>query len=90
MTPDQAVELVRRLLVEALVLSGPLLAAVCLLTFLLSLLQTLTSIQEQSLTAVPRLLMVALVLLAGMPWYVRRLVAYTTLLFADMHRYGGN
>jgi flagellar hook-associated protein 1 FlgK len=40
-------------------------------------LQTLTSLQEQSLTTVPRLLLVALVLLAGMPWFLGRMAPYT-------------
>jgi flagellar biosynthetic protein FliQ len=55
----------------------------------LSLLQTLTSLQEQSLTTVPRLLAVAAILLAGMPWFLSRLVTYTRDLVADLHRYVG-
>jgi flagellar biosynthetic protein FliQ len=50
-------------------------------------LQTLTSLQEQSLTTVPRLLLVALVLLAGMPWFLSRMASYTRLLLTDLHRY---
>jgi len=40
-----------------------------LLSFVLSLFQTLTSLQEQSLTSVPRLGAVAMILLVGMPWF---------------------
>jgi flagellar biosynthetic protein FliQ len=51
--------------------------------------QTLTSLQEQSLTSVPRLGAVAVILLAGMPWFLGRMGEYTRLLLSDFHRYLG-
>ncbi len=89
MTPDMVAELLRELMKEAMILSAPILAAAVLLSFVLSLLQTLTSLQEQSLTTVPRLAFVALVLLAGMPWFLSRLATYTHALMTDLHRYIG-
>jgi flagellar biosynthetic protein FliQ len=89
MGPDQVAELMRHLLMEALIMSAPVLIAASVLSFVLSLMQTLTSLQEQSLTTVPRLLIVAAILLAGMPWFLRRLVAFTLPLFTDFHRYFG-
>jgi flagellar biosynthetic protein FliQ len=89
MTPDMVAELLRQLMKEAMILAAPLLLATALLSFFLSLLQTLTSLQEQSLTSVPRLAAVALILLAGMPWFLGRLAAYTRLLLTDLHRYLG-
>jgi flagellar biosynthetic protein FliQ len=89
MTPDMVAELLRMLMKEAMILSAPILIAAALLSFALSLLQTLTSLQEQSLTTVPRLLAVATVLLAGMPWFLGRLVTYTRALLTDLHRYIG-
>ncbi len=58
MGPDMAVELARRLLIEAMMLSAPMLLAACLISVTLSLLQTLTGVQEQTLTVVPRLIVV--------------------------------
>jgi flagellar biosynthesis protein FliQ len=89
MTPDMVAELMRQLMKEALMLSAPVLVAAVLLSFVLSLVQTLTSLQEQSLTAVPRLAAVALILLVGMPWFLQRMAAYTRLLLADFHRFLG-
>ncbi|HEX3892785.1 MAG TPA: flagellar biosynthetic protein FliQ [Terracidiphilus sp.] len=89
MTPDLVAQLLRGLMKEALILSAPILIAAVVLSFILSLLQTLTSLQEQSLTTVPRLLAVAAILLAGMPWFLSRLVTYTRDLVADLHRYVG-
>jgi len=89
MTPDMVAELLRQLMKESLIVSAPVLLATALLSFVLSLVQTLTSLQEQSLTTVPRLVAVALILLVGMPWYLTRLATYTRVLFTDLHRYLG-
>ena len=89
MAPDQSVELVRDLFREALVVSAPVLIAASLTSFVLSLLQTLTSLQEQTLTTVPRLLIVGALLLIMLPWFAKLLVGYTVLLLSDFHRYLG-
>ena len=89
MGPDQAVEIIRRLLVEGLLLSAPLLISAAAISLLVSLAQTLTSVQEQTLTAVPRLVVVFVVMMVTMPWTVHRLVGYTARLWTDFHRYMG-
>ena len=89
MTPDLVAELLRQLMKEAMILSAPLLAAAVVIGFLLTLLQTLMSLQEQSLTTVPRLAAVAFILLADMPWFLNRLASYTERLISDLHRYLG-
>ena len=89
MGTDQTVELVRDLFREALVISAPVLVAASLTSFALSVVQTLTSLQEQTLTTVPRLLIVVTLILLILPWFARRLVSYTILLLNDFHRYLG-
>jgi flagellar biosynthetic protein FliQ len=89
MTPDLVAELLRQLMKESMILAAPVQIAAALLSFLLSLVQTLTSLQEQSLTSVPRLAAVALILLVGMPWFLGRMAAYTRMLLVDLHRYLG-
>ncbi len=79
----------RNLLREALLVSAPVLIAASLTSFVLSLFQTLTSLQEQTLTTVPRLLIVVTLTLVALPWFARRLVEYTVQLFTDFHRYLG-
>ena len=66
-----------------------MLIAAALLSFVLSLAQTLTSLQDQSLTSVPRLATVALILLVGMPWFLERMATYTRVLLGDFHRFLG-
>ena len=86
MGPDQTVEIMRRLLIEAMLLSAPLLVAAALVSLAVSLLQTLTSVQEQTLTAVPRLVVVFVITVAVLPWMVHRLVGFTVRLFTDFHK----
>jgi flagellar biosynthesis protein FliQ len=89
MNPDMVAELLRQLLKEAMLLAAPLLVAAALLSFLLSLMQTLTSLQDQSLTSVPRLLAIGVILLAGMPWFLGRMADYTRGLLVDLRHYLG-
>ena len=89
MTPDMVSELLRQLMKESMILAAPILITAALLSFVLSLVQTLTSLQEQSLTTVPRLVVVAAILLVGMPWFLKRMVTYTVFLLTDLHRYLG-
>ena len=89
MTPDLVAELMRQLLRESMIVAAPILIAAALLSFVLSLIQTLTSLQEQSLTSVPRLAAIALIMLAAMPWFLERLAEYTKLLLGDFHKYLG-
>jgi flagellar biosynthesis protein FliQ len=88
-TPDMVAELLRQLMKEAMILSAPLLIATVVISFVLSLFQTLTSLQEQSLTSVPRLGAVAMMLLVGMPWFLSRMATYTVRLLTDLRRYIG-
>jgi flagellar biosynthetic protein FliQ len=89
MGPDQTVEMMRKVLMEAMLLSAPLLVAACAVSLVVSLLQTLTSVQEQTLTIVPRLVVVFVVTIATLPWMVHRLVSFTVRMFTDFHRYLG-
>ncbi len=89
MGPDEAAELMRHLLREALILGAPVLLAACVTSFVISLVQTLTSLQDQTIATVPRLLVVLGLLMAGLPWFLGRLMSYTLGLFSDFHRFLG-
>jgi flagellar biosynthetic protein FliQ len=89
MGPDQTVEMMRKVLMEAMMLSAPLLVTACLVSLLVSLAQTLTSVQEQTLTAVPRLVVVFGVTMTILPWVVHRLVSFTLHMLTGLHKYLG-
>jgi flagellar biosynthetic protein FliQ len=87
MNPDMVAELLRQLMKESMLVAAPVLVAAAVLSFAFSLVQTLTSLQDQSLTSVPRLLAVAVILLVGMPWFLGRMADYTRMLLMDLRHY---
>jgi flagellar biosynthesis protein FliQ len=87
MTPDTAVEIFRHTLMETFWLSLPLLGIGFMVGIVVSLLQVLTSIQDTSFGAVPRLAAFLFGLLLLLPWMTAKLVAYTILMFGDFSRY---
>jgi len=87
MTPELAVEIFRHTLLEVFWLALPILAIGLAVGIVVSLLQVLTSIQDTSFGAVPRLAAFLFGLLLLLPWMTARLVAFTTTLLGDFSRY---
>lgn len=86
MGTDQVVSLGRSMLVEIAVLIGPLLLLIVAVSLLVNVFQVLTSLQDQTLAAVPRLLATGAALFLMMPWMWRHLELYTINLLSDFHR----
>ncbi|HQU09886.1 MAG TPA: flagellar biosynthesis protein FliQ [Opitutales bacterium] len=78
MNIEIAVDLVRGLIVTALLLVAPILTTAVLVGLAVSLFQSVTSIQEQTLTFVPKLLACATVLLMSSHWMLRTLMEFCT------------
>ena len=87
MTPEMAVDIFRHTLMETFWLSLPILAIGFAVGIVVSLVQVLTSIQDTSFGAVPRLAAFLFGLLLLLPWMTSKLVSYTTVLFGDFSRY---
>jgi flagellar biosynthetic protein FliQ len=87
MTPEFAVQVFRHTLMETFWLSLPLLAIGFVVGIAVSLVQVLTSIQDTSFSAVPRLTAFLLGVLLLLPWMTAHLITYTTGLFGDLGRY---
>jgi flagellar biosynthetic protein FliQ len=81
MSPGLAVQLISHAMMMALMVAAPLLIAALVVGVLVSLVQALTQIQEQTLTFIPKLVAVAVVLLLCLPWMVRQLVQYVITAF---------
>ncbi|MNK60766.1 Flagellar biosynthetic protein FliQ [compost metagenome] len=64
-----------------LICSGPILLTAMVVGFVIALLQTITSIQEQTLTFVPKTLLVFGVIIALGPWLLSTMVGYLTNLW---------
>lgn len=81
MSDTQIIEIVAGALLISLKLAGPVLMMALVVGVVVSLLQTITQIQEQTLTFVPKLIGVGLVLLLGGSWMLRELVTWVTELW---------
>ncbi|MFW5830256.1 MAG: flagellar biosynthesis protein FliQ [Planctomycetota bacterium] len=89
MPEDVLAHLLKEMLWISILLAAPPLVAALLVGLIVGLLQAITSIQEQTLTFVPKLLVIALVFIVGGGWMLRLLMAYTIELFAGIPAYGG-
>ena len=87
MSAEQIVELARRTLQMALWLGAPLLLVAPIVSLLINVVQVLTSLQESTISTVPRLAAVAITTILLMPWMVRRMGMFTLQLFSDFHSY---
>jgi flagellar biosynthesis protein FliQ len=87
MTSPAAVDLFRQVLMTTFWLSMPLLAIGLVAGIVISLIQIITSIQDSSFAAVPRLVVFFFGLLILLPWMTAKLMSYTTALLGDFSRY---
>jgi flagellar biosynthesis protein FliQ len=70
-----------------LLLSAPMLLAGLLVGLLVSIFQSVTSINEMTLTFIPKMLAVAVALIFFFPWMMQTLVAFTEQMFMGMNQY---
>ena len=82
MTGGAVIDLVRQAVLVILVVSAPVLIVSVVVGLLISILQTTTSIQEQTLTFVPKIILVLLSLVYFGYFIVNRMTDYTMELFA--------
>jgi flagellar biosynthetic protein FliQ len=82
---DLVVQLARLMLQEVVILVAPILLAAILVSLVVNVLQVLTSLQDQTLSQVPRLLVTGGALFLMMPWMWRHLAHYTVNLLTDFH-----
>lgn len=78
MNIEQAIEVLRGLITTVLLIIAPILIVAVVVGLVVSLIQSATSIQEQTLSFVPKLIAVALVLVLAAPWMLRNLMQFTT------------
>jgi flagellar biosynthetic protein FliQ len=78
------VELARNAIMTAVMLAGPLLLVALGVGLLVSIIQAVTQLQEQTLSFVPKLLAVGVVMLLALPWMMQVIVKYTVTLFRSI------
>lgn len=81
MTSEQAMDLVRESLMLMLIISAPVLAAALVIGLIISLLQAVTQIQEQTLSFVPKIAGMVLVAIITLPWMMQLMNEFATRMF---------
>ncbi len=88
MTPELAVDLFKNVIIFSLYIVSPFLVITLVVGLVTSLLQSVTSIQEATLTFAPKLIIVAGVTIALGPWLLRSLSEYATQIITQMGTLG--
>lgn len=83
---DAVIALGRGMLTEVMLLVAPVLLVAIAVSLLVNIVQVLTSLQDQTLSAVPRLVATGAALFFLMPWMWRQLADYTVHLLGDFHK----
>jgi flagellar biosynthesis protein FliQ len=88
MNPDLAIDLFKSTVMFALYIVAPFLGATLVVGLIASLIQSVTSMQEQTLTFVPKLLALAALMLVLTPWLLRALSEFTVTIITRMGSLG--
>ena len=84
MTVDLAVELCRDAVMLTLLLGAPVLMVAILVGLVISILQAVTQLQDQTLSFVPKSVAMFLAAFYVLPWMLHELIDYSTRLFHDI------
>ncbi|MGA2151565.1 MAG: flagellar biosynthesis protein FliQ [Geobacteraceae bacterium] len=82
MTPDMVIQLARRTFETILLLAAPLLLFSLVVGLAISIFQAVTSINEQTLTFVPKIVAVMVAIIIFFPWMMTYMCDFTREIFA--------
>jgi flagellar biosynthesis protein FliQ len=84
MNQDTVVSLVADMMAVALKVAMPLLLAALVIGLLVSIFQAVTQIQEQTLSFIPKVVGIVVVLVVAGPWMLDQVVTYTQRLYEQI------
>ena len=87
MSQDMILKLAKDTLQVTLMISGPLLLISLVVGILVSIAQVVTSIQDMTLSFVPRIIAVFLTFLFVFPWVMNTMLAFTAQLYGHLERF---
>lgn len=88
MSPSLVIQITTDLLVTVVLLSLPAVMTSLIVGVMISVLQTVTSIQEQTLSFAPRILASAIVMILAMPWMLQTAMSFTTRMLTILVEVG--
>ena len=89
MSGDVVIQLGQEALMMVLLISAPMLGLGLLVGLAVSIFQTTTSIQEQNLAFIPKIIAVFVAILIFGPWMLRLMIEYVTNIMANLPLYIG-
>jgi flagellar biosynthetic protein FliQ len=84
MSEDLIIKLGQDALRTMAILSGPILISTLVIGLIVSVFQALTQINEATLTFIPKMIVVALVIILAGPWMLDTMSTYTTNLYENI------
>jgi flagellar biosynthetic protein FliQ len=84
MDSGQAVELGQQAFMNALLIAAPILVVAILAGLLVGMLQAMTQIQDHTLSYIPKLAAILIVVCICLPWIFEKLTEYSTQLFTSI------
>lgn len=84
MTPESVITIGQQALEVTILVSAPLLLAALAVGLLVSVFQAATQINEMTLSFIPKLLVMFIVLVVAGPWMLNLLMDYTRRLFSSI------
>lgn len=87
MNAEQVVELSRRTIEASFWVASPILLAAMIVGLIINIGQVMTSVQDLTVSTVPRLTAVGAIIFFLTPWMLHHLVTFTQSLFADFRVY---
>ncbi|GAP66681.1 flagellar biosynthesis protein FliQ [Mizugakiibacter sediminis] len=84
MTPESVIEIGRHALVLTMLLAAPLLLTALAIGLVVGMFQAATQINEMTLSFIPKLIGLALVLVIAGPWMLRTLIDFTRALIEGL------
>jgi len=88
MTELMIIKIMRESLMTVLIVSAPILGVGMFVGLIVSIIQTTTSIQEQTLTFVPKIVAIFITIILLGSWMIRVLVNYTNNIFLLIEKIG--
>lgn len=84
MDQDTVIQLAQQAMMLAMKVGGPLMLVGLAIGLIVSVFQAVTQIQEQSLSFIPKIVGVAVVIVVGGPWMLNQLLGYTEDLYRNI------
>nr|WP_106784219.1 flagellar biosynthesis protein FliQ [Lysinibacillus timonensis] len=89
MTEEMVISIAEQAIWMVLVVSGPLLLIALVVGLIVSIFQATTSIQEQTLAFVPKIVAVLVAIIFFGPWMISQLTSYVFSILNNLQRYIG-